>query len=162
MLWRTLPLAACLTLSLSACHHDDSGDPPAPGPASVVQDTALEYGGYASGWTDCWQSFTAGRTGSLTAVRVWAALPSDATLTLYEGEGTSGRVLGATTSLVGQVGDRWEAALPDVPVTAGRTYTVRLTSASDLDWIVGTYGYAGGVNNVYGAEADFGLTTYVR
>ena len=166
MLWRTLSLAAWLTLSLSACHHDGAGPAPDPAPqdpaASVDQDTALEYSGYASGWTDCWQSFTAGRTGSLTAVRVWASLPSDVTLTLYEGEGTSGRALGATTSLVDQGGDRWEAALPGIPLTAGRTYTVRLTSASNLDWIVGTYGYAGGVNNVYGAEADFGLTTYVR
>jgi hypothetical protein len=52
--------------------------------------------------------------------------------------------------------------LPDIPVTAGSTYTVRLTAAADLNWIVGTYGYEGGVSNVYGAGADFGLTTYVR
>ncbi len=156
MSWRTLSLTAWLTLSLSACQQDG------PGPASVDQDTALEYAGYASGWADCWQSFTGGRTGSLTAVRVWAFLPSSVTLTLYEGEGTSGRALGTTTSLVDQGGDLWEAALPDIPLTAGQTYTVRLTAASDLDWIVGTYSYAGGVNNVYGAEADFGLTTYVR
>ncbi len=153
---RMLPLAASLALSLSACQHDG------PGPGSVDQDTALQYEGYASGWTDCWQSFTAGRTGSLMAVRVWAFLPSNVTLTLYDGEGISGRALGTTTSLVDQGGDRWEAVLPEIPSTAGRTYTVRLTSASDLGWIVGTYGYAGGVNNVYGAEADFGLTTYVR
>ena len=155
---RTLLLAAWLTLSLSACQHDG----PRPASVDVDQDTALEYGGYASGWSDCWQSFTAGRTGSLTAVRVWAFLPSNVTLTLYEGEGTSGRALGTTTTLVDQGGDRWEAALPDIPLTAGRTYTVRLTAASDLDWIIGTYDYAGGINDVYGDDADFGLTTYVR
>lgn len=155
MSWRTLSLAALLTLSLSACQHDD------PGPGSIDQHTALEYDGYASG-TDCWQSFTAGRTGSLTAVRVWAFLPSNVTLTLYEGEGTSGRTMAIPTSLVDQGDDRWEAALAGVPVTAGRTYTVRLTAESELNWIVGTYGYAGGVSNVYGPEADFGLTTYVR
>lgn len=155
---RTLPLAVWLTLSLSlsACQHDD------PGPASADQDTALEYLGYASGWTDCWQSFTAGRTGSLAAVQVWAFLPPDVTLTLYEGEGTAGRALATTTPLVDQGADRWEAALPDIPSMAGRTYTVRLTATSELRWIVGTYDYAGGVNNVYGAGADFGLTTYVR
>ncbi|HET8540394.1 MAG TPA: hypothetical protein VFL83_11030 [Anaeromyxobacter sp.] len=153
---RALSLAACLTLSLSACGHDT------PGPAIVDQDTALEYGGYASGWTDCWQSFTAGRSGFLTAVRVWAFLPPDVALTLYEGEGISGGALAATTSLVDLGADRWEAALPGVPLTAGWTYTIRLTAASDLNWIVGTNDYAGGLNNVYGGEADFGVTTYVR
>lgn len=154
MSWRTLALAAWLVLPLFACQHDSA-------PSFVDQDTALEYEGYACG-TDCWQSFTAGRTGSLMAVRVWAFLPADVTLTLYEGEGTTGPALAETTSLLDQGGDRWEAALPDVPVTAGSTYTVRLTAASDLNWIVGTYGYEGGVSNVYGAGADFGLTTYVR
>ena len=47
-------------------------------------------------------------------------------------------------------------------MTAGGAYTVRLTAASSLKWIIGTYGYAGGVNNVYGADADFGVTTYAR
>jgi hypothetical protein len=155
MPWRTHSLAAFLTLALCACSE-------APGPTSVDQDTALAYEGYTSGWTDCWQSFTAGRTGSLTAVRVWAFLPPTATLVIYEGEGTSGRALSAETWFVDHGNDRWEAALPDVPVTAGRTYTVRLTALSDLGWVVGTYTYSGGVNNVYGIGADFALTTYVR
>jgi hypothetical protein len=161
MSWRTLPLAACLTLSISACQQEDPWQE-YPGPASVDQDTALKYEGYASGWTDCWQSFTAGRTGLLSAIRVWASLPSNVTLTLYEGEGTSGRTLATTASLVDKGDNRWEAALPDIPVAAGSTYTVRLTAASNINWIVGTTGYAGGVSNVWGAGADFGLTTYVR
>jgi hypothetical protein len=158
MSWRTLTLYAWIAVSLAACSPEHE---PAAGPASIDQDTALEYGGYASGWTDCWQSFTAGRTGLLAAVRIWGYLPSGVTLTVYQGEGPSGSALVTTTSLTGHAADRWEAALPHVPVTAGSKYTVRLTAASDLNWIVGTAPYDGGVNNVYGASADFGITTYV-
>jgi hypothetical protein len=152
---RTLLVAASLALSLSACLHDS-------GPAAVDQDTALAYNGYAAGWTDCWQSFTAGRTGSLAAVRIWAQLPSGVTLTVYEGEGTSGRALATTTALVDRGGDLWEAALPGLISRAGEKYTVRLSAAADLNWIVGTYDYADGVSNVYGALGDFAVTTYVR
>jgi hypothetical protein len=160
MSWRTLTLSACLAVSLASCSHDHAAVAAAQPP--IDQDTALQYQGYAAGWTDCWQSFTAGRTGLLAAVRVWAFLPAEVTLSLYEGEGTSGPALATTTSLGAEVDNRWEAALPDVPVTEGLTYTVRLAAASDLNWIVGTFDYAGGVSNVYGAGADFGLTTYVR
>lgn len=161
MTWRALALSACLAGSLAACGSDGpSAGPPAP--PTVDQDTALSYEGHASGWTDCWQSFTAGRSGPLAAVRVWAPLPADVTLTLYEGEGTSGAVLATTTSWTDMGADLWEAALPDVPGTAGSKYTVRLTASSNLNWVIGTYTYGGGVSNVYGAGADFGITTYVR
>jgi hypothetical protein len=131
------------------------------GAAGADQDTALAYNGYAGGWADCWQSFTAGRSGPLTAVRIWAFLPGGTTLTLHDGEGISGNVLATATSLVDKGSDRWEAALPGVGVIAGHKYTVRLVAPSNLNWVVGTYAYAGGVSSVYGAGADFGLTTYL-
>ncbi len=165
---RILSLVACIMLSacigggaaLEGPGPDAFGGPPFSAVAAD-QDTALAYNGFASGWPDCWQSFTAGRTGSLVAVRVWAALPSNVTLTLYEGEGTSGAVLANTTSMIDLGDSRWEAAFPDVNVTESGRYTVRLGAESDLNWIVGTYDYAGGMNNVYGTGADFGITTFV-
>ncbi len=156
MSWHRCLITACTVVVLVGCGHDGAVRPP-----TVDQDTALAYGGYAAGWADCWQSFTSGVSGRLTAVRVWALLPSGATLTLYRGEGTAGEVLATTTSLHDVGGDRWEAALPGLPVAAGSTYTVRLSAATDVDWVVGTDAYEGGVSNVYGAALDFGLTTYV-
>jgi hypothetical protein len=130
------------------------------GATAVDQDSALIYNGYAA-LTDGWQSFTAGRTGPLAAVQVWALPPDGTTLTLYLGVGTSGSVLATATTFVDRGTNHWEAALPDVALLAGTPYTVRLTAATNVIWYVGSYSFSG-TSSVYGAAAAFGLTTFMR
>ncbi len=129
---------------------------------AVDQDTALTPNGYDMR-PDLWQSFTAGRSGPLAAVRVWTStLTAGMTLTLYAGEGTSGAVLATATSFADVGGGRFEAALAGVDVVAGQRYTVRLTASASIPWMVGTYSYPGASSSTYGTSAHFGVTTYLR
>ena len=77
--------------------------------------------------TPQWQSFTAGLTGNLTKIMIYAVTTGTRTLSIYEGTGTGGTLLGTTTVSIGY--DENEIVLSSpIPVTAGQIYTCGLST----------------------------------
>lgn len=107
-----------------------------------------------------WQSFTAGITGYLTKISVQFAVgaTSTRTITIYEGEGTSGTNLGSATFTA--VSGGWaDCSLPNLLLTSGTQYTIFMDNGSY--WFTQVPGtYAGGRSNGNAAN-DKAFNTYM-
>lgn len=107
-----------------------------------------------------WQSFTAGISGYLTKISVQfaAGATSIRNITIYEGEGTGGAILG-TGAFTAVSGGSADCTLPNLPLTSGTQYTIFMDNGSYwLTQIPGTY--AGGRSNGNAAN-DKVFNTYM-
>ncbi len=107
--------------------------------------------------TDAWQSFTVGTTGFLTSATLFFELSiSDTrTLSIYEGEGTAGTLLGQST--ITPNGTTVTFNFSNIPLTAGTKYSMHISSV--ILWtLFDNGGYAGGTNNFISA-GDFKFYT---
>lgn len=94
-----------------------------------------------SALTDLWQCFTAGLNRELGAVGVLRGVAlvgtpgSAAAVLIYQGEGTSGALLGTTTIPASPVLG-WQTASFATPISvaAGQKYTIRLVVVTQLRW----------------------------
>ena len=120
-----------------------------------------------AGGQDQWQSFTAGLSAGLVQIDLGVGSPisgpSDGTLRIYEGEGTTGTLLGTQAVTFEDVHNQvQEFVLEDpVPMTAGQVYTVRFSvPAVTVGWVdLSTNDpYAGGRAS-HGAGADYVFRT---
>ena len=124
--------------------------------ATVLDQQQLVYNGGTSARTlpgyTVWQSFTAGRTGTLVEIDMgfFNNMSGQGTLRIYSGVGTKGLVLQTlTVPVVGitQTPVTWNAWTVNVAVTAGQQYTFELTP--DRLTLPDPYGVAIGANNPY-------------
>jgi len=115
-------------------------------PPSVDQQITDIYTGTVG--ADQWQSFTAGKTGSLTQIDLShnGCISTSFNLTIYSGTGTGGTVLYSGSFNFGSFCSSWfSVAIPagsQPQVTAGQTYTFRL-QGSGLSLIAGSAGNPG-------------------
>ncbi len=101
--------------------------PPLP-PASVIQQTSAQYGAQSS--DPGWQSFRATESGTLHSVAFYQHLGATVTISIYEGTGTGGRLLGAFETFVIGSGLSWtRTSYMNIPIIAGNTYTIHSSSA---------------------------------
>lgn len=79
----------------------------------------------------CWQSFTAGISGSLLSVAWWVAgyNPYNVSVQVYAGEGTGGTMLASTPTFTTPAPGRWAVVRFAAPplVTAGQKYTFKVS-----------------------------------
>lgn len=120
---------------------------------------------YGAPGTLLWQSFTAGKTGVMTAIGWQMTGSCQGTLSLRTGEGTGGTLLlSQSTVLIPDTA--WRVPLTaEIPVTAGQKYTwiVDVSSASDGFAFRGWTGdpYPGGKSD-RAPDFDYAFKTYVR
>lgn len=119
-----------------------------------------------NGWATAphWQSFTAGRDGSLSAVELFtgatAGVSQTATLTIYAGEGTGGKQLARQTITIAPAsvdGNAWQFFAFDTPVnvTAGSKYTWAISQYENI-----FVSYNGGPGGDYGGGKGDGISDY--
>ncbi|MEI7902456.1 MAG: hypothetical protein WCK89_19580 [bacterium] len=141
-------------------------------PGMTLDQQNDHYGYYTYNTHSGWQSFTAGTNGHLGAVQLWLYSTGgssgysgggnwSATLRIYEGEGSSGRIL-AEQPISGDGALQRRSFVLDTPVrqTAGQKYTiyfggsaVHLTVRMSVDLYSGGYS----ANSGY----DYNFMTYV-
>ena len=114
--------------------------------------------------SDQWQSFTAGISAYISKVSVYGTIGSETTLSIYEGEGTSGANLQSQTVPV-HFTQEWIDIVIENPVmiNAGSQYTLRFQASSDNNlWWDTTNPYPGGRHS-YNAPAgqDLAFKTYM-
>ena len=114
-----------------------------------------------------WQSFTAGRTGSLAGIALYYGARDqvsdwNATLSIYEGEGTSGTLLTSqAVSGDGPVRIREFKLTTPVAITVGSKYTIYMNSGISCQWQGRNADvYPGGPSN-NGSSWDYWFRTYV-
>lgn len=108
---------------------------------------------------DSWQSFTPAVTGNLTSITVDMGTPAPAshsTITIHEGEGTTGAILARETGINLITGSN-TINIGRIPVlTSGLKYTIRIQNAGNVYWRTNAAGgYAGGSYNGTAADAVF-------
>jgi hypothetical protein len=115
-------------------------------PTSVV-DQINSSSNAGAGGTIQWQSFTAGVTGILNEVQWKMGTPtypygtaSNVTINIYEGEGTSGNLLGTASNLTPADGTNsfvsFDLSTSSIRVTNGSKYTMQLTTPSvTIGWL---------------------------
>lgn len=129
----------------------------------VVDQESLVYNGGTSARTlpgyTVWQSFTAGRTGTLDEIDMgfFNDMSGDGTLRIYEGRGTKGSMLQERAVPVVGITQRdptWNDWTVSVPVTAGIEYTFEFTPNPNT--LPDPYGVCIGTPNPY-SRGVFGL-----
>jgi hypothetical protein len=135
-----------------------SAEKEAPGSAGgyvILDQEQVRYDGGMSARTlpryTVWQSFTAGKTGTLVDIDMgfFNAMSGSGELTIYEGVGTSGQVLQTRkVNVVGLDGGvTWNRWTVHVPVIAGRRYTFEFRP--DPKTLPDPYGVTTGPANAY-------------
>lgn len=108
------------------------------------------------------QSFKAGMTGDLTAIRIGTSSSISGTLTIYDGEGTNGTLLTTQSISLSSGYNYIELNIP-VPIISGQQYTFITDLPLFYSSIFGTYSdgqaYSGGAPFVENSDLDF--KTYV-
>ena len=111
---------------------------------------------------DSWQSFTPGLTGQLTSITVTMGTPAPAansTISILEGEGTTGTVLAKETGINLITGSKTVFIGKQPRLTSGLKYTIRIENAGNVFWRTNAAGgYAGGSYNGTAADAEFSTT----
>ena len=117
-----------------------------PQPSGPVLDQQITDLSTGTAGGDQWQSFTAGKTGSLAQIDLYhnGCISIAFTLTIYNGVGTSGAILYSAPYNFGYMCSQWFGiSIPagfQPSVTAGQTYTFRIQGS-------GLYFVAGGNGN---------------
>jgi hypothetical protein len=146
------PLA---TIDDASCTCTPSGNP-------VADQVQLDSDGEGAA-PQYWQSFTPAIGGGLASLTLHVGSPAqglteDVDITIREGEGLGGTVLGVqTASLVGAISERELAFDEPVPVAAGRQYTFVIDADPNQDYIALSSAdpYAGGVSNLESSDLVF-------
>ena len=124
------------------------------------------------GGTSQWQSFTAGLNGILSSVEWRMASPlnpgsaAPVTIKIYNGEGTSGNLLGTVNGfspVSSNVFVSFDLSSSNIMVTAGQLYTIQLTTPTvQIGWLycstANSYPNGRGSND---ASLDYPFKTYV-
>jgi hypothetical protein len=136
---------------------------------SAVDQVNNESGTIFGPATSFWQSFTAGKSGSLTGVGMvgWHSNPTTGyTLKIYSGEGTGGQLL--YTQAVGNPytsGNNVITSLPlspGVAVTTGQKYTWEITNSSAFQLIGYPWAsYVGGIGSQTTQQPGWGGMDFV-
>ncbi len=132
------------------------------GPRAIDQDQSQNRSPVSSNvdaFAPCWQSFTAGTSGALDQLDVWAnALEvNQLTVTVHLGVGISGPVLGSVS--VPAPNGLVQVQLPNISVSAGSVYTFHFTGAVLLE---GSTSAIPGAQGHMGANgADWRFRTFV-
>lgn len=124
-----------------------------------------------SGRADNWQSFTAGKTGSLTRVDLFVGTPlmggtSPGTINIYRGEGLGGELLATLAVTWSATNDHanWQTfSLSNPPaVVAEMVYTLRFSAPlMNVGWVTIGSGYLRGRTGLSDALTDFVFKTFV-
>ena len=77
----------------------------------------------------CWQSFTAGQSGLLSRAQLLTESAGTITVTVYDGLGIGGTALGSGALSAPDTG-YYYVSLPNIPVVAGRRYTLGFASSN--------------------------------
>ncbi|HUW35130.1 MAG TPA: hypothetical protein VM223_26260 [Planctomycetota bacterium] len=125
-----------------------------------------QYQGGATGATfgsGCWQSFTAGISGSLLSVAWWlVGDPANLSVQVYAGEGTGGTLLVSTPVFTTSASGRWGTVKFAAPpsVIAGQKYTFKVTGYTGYAVDTANNPYPGGRFST-GASHDIMFYTVV-
>ena len=112
--------------------------------SATVFDAGSRFGFYEGVHYEAAQTFTAGKSGQLTGIRLLLGGDGDTTLRVLDG-GVHGAVLGTTTIPAAGFGDQVISLAQPVTVTAGRTYAFSLSTTGDTSLGMATTDvYAGG------------------
>ncbi|MHA8078560.1 beta strand repeat-containing protein [Aquirufa antheringensis] len=128
---------------------------------NAVLDQSNTTSANQAGWTNQWQSFTAGTTGVLSSIEWKMGTPTlpygtaaNVTIKLYEGEGIDGTLLTTVNGLTPANGSNIFINFPltNIIVTAGAKYTMLLTTPTvNVSWldvnISNSYGRGKGSND---------------
>ncbi len=112
--------------------------------SATVYDAGARLGFYEGVHYEAAQTFTAGKSGQLTGIRLLLGGDGETTLRVFDG-GVHGAVLGTTTIPAASFAHQVISLSQPVNVTAGRTYAFSLSTPGDTSLgMATTDAYAGG------------------
>ncbi|HAS42692.1 MAG TPA: hypothetical protein DCS93_19585 [Microscillaceae bacterium] len=126
----------------------------------IDQDHELTGGNIVTTNTSAFQTFVAGVTGVLAQLRLYFQTASSAitrTVSIYEGIGTGGNLIGSFT--LTSPGD-FALSFGATVLTKGETYTIYISNAINWEYQLGNP-YPSGFASI-NSNADFGFVTYMR